>query len=236
MAFVNNYKPPRNTDLILDKVCIPLPTCLESERVELTPFVPSIHGGTFFPAFEAAPELSRYLPYTSFRAFVENMRSDSNSVLFAIIDKTKLHGWDGLRGCPAGVIGFINSSKDNLAIEISPIVILPSFQRTFVTTNAIGIMLKYCPDLSSEGGLGLRRVSWSTHQDNQGSVRAAERMGMKREGHLRWTWTVPLESAGKKCGEGRGEALGRDSIWLAICWDDWENGAKERVEELIRRV
>lgn len=222
--------------------CLPLPVCLESDRIKLTPFIPSIHGETFFAAYdEAQGPLGQYLPislttYSKFLAYVEGVRVNPNSVLFAIIDKTKLNGGRGLNVCLAGIIGFLNTAEGNFAVEIAPVIILPEFQRTFVATNAIGVLLKYCLNLPSEGGIGFRRVTWTAHQDNQASVKAAERMGMKKEGYLRWTWAISPEKVGKKCGEGRGNALGRDSVLLAICWDDWEHGAREDVEKLINKV
>jgi RimJ/RimL family protein N-acetyltransferase len=250
MSFTNNYKPPQKKEFFSDPIiepydinyCLPLPAYLESSRVKLTPFIPSLHGETFFAAYDAAQDtLGQYLPvslltYQKFLAFVEGVRSDPNGILFAIIDKTKSNGEADLKASLAGVIGFLNTVKGNLAVEIAPVIILPAFQRTFVATNAIGVLLKYCLDLPAQGGIGFRRVTWTAHQDNKASMKAAERMGMKREGYLRWTWAISPEKAGKKCGEGRGEAMGRDSVLFAICWDDWENGAKDVVEKLIERV
>lgn len=47
---------------------------------------------------------------------------------------------------------------------------------------------------------------------------------------------ISSEKVGEKCGEGRGNALGRDSILLAACWDGRELGAREIFEKLINRV
>ncbi|KAF9468080.1 acyl-CoA N-acyltransferase [Collybia nuda] len=249
MSVVNNYEPPRPpTESYLDPVepydinfCLPIPASLETDRVKLAPFNPSIHGKPFFTAYDKAQDsLGQYLPislttYQKFLAYLEGVRVDPNAVLFAIIDKTRSNEGD-LSACLAGVIGFLNTAKDNFVVEIAPVIILPTFQRTFVTTNAIGILLKYCLDLPPQGGIGFRRVTWTAHQNNQASVKAAERMGMKREGHLRWTWAISSEKIGEKCGEGRGDALGRDSILLAICWDDWERGTREEVKKLVDRL
>ncbi|GLB40436.1 putative acetyltransferase (GNAT) domain containing protein [Lyophyllum shimeji] len=222
--------------------CLPLPPVIETRRVTLTPFIPSHHGDAFFNGFAAAgPDLSCYLPisfptYEALLEFVHRVGSDPSSVLFAIIDKTKgTKGSARMDECLAGMIGFLHASERNRALEIGPIIVLPAFQRTFVATNAIGALLKYCLDVPADGGLGLRRVCWTAHPENAASVKAAERMGMKREGLMRWTWTLPPEKVGRPCGKERGEGLGRDSILLAICWDDWEEGAKEQVEKLIER-
>ncbi|KAF7345350.1 N-acetyltransferase domain-containing protein [Mycena venus] len=135
----------------------------------------------------------------------------------------------------AGVIGLCNTSPHNLVTEIGPVICFPEFQRTFVNTNAIGILLRYCLNLPEEGGLGLRRVQWSTHPANTASVGAAERMGMTREGTMRWRWVLAKGKEGKEVAPGRGEGPGRDSVMLAACWDDWENGGRELVEKQINR-
>jgi len=249
MSFVNSYRAPAPPIYSEDanepydiNFSIPIPSCLETSRVKLVPFTPSVHAKTFFSAFQpASVELSRYLPfsipnYPDFLNFVEWFRSNPNATLFAIIDKTKPRRDDVLEDNLAGVIGFLNASTANLAIEIAPVITLPKFQRTFVTKNAVGALLRFCLDVPSEGGLGFRRVCWTAHPDNLASVKVAERMGMKIEGHLRWTWAIGLDKVGKKSGDGRGEMLGRDSVLLAICWDDWEKGGKEHVENLINRI
>lgn len=218
---------------------IPLPPSIETRRVKLTLFIPTIHGEAFFSAFNATPELSRYIPlsfptYAHWLDFVENyIHPDQGCVLFAIIDKTRPQE---VKDSLAGVIGLLNCVPNNMSVEIGPVIILPAFQRTFVSSNAIGAILKYILDVPSEGGLGFRRIAWTANPDNAASVKAAERMGLKKEGVVRWSWCLPSDKVGKKSGKERGDAPGRDSVLLAICWDDWENGAKEQVEKLIERI
>jgi len=95
--------------------------------------------------------------------------------------------------------------------------------------------MRYCLDLPKDGGLGFRRVQWTASPANVTSIRAAERMGMKVEGTLRWMWVLPEGKEGKKAGEGRGAGAGRDSVLLASYWDDWENGGREDVEKIMER-
>ncbi|GLB39356.1 putative acetyltransferase (GNAT) [Lyophyllum shimeji] len=219
---------------------VPLPSVLETPRVKLTPFIPSLHGEIVFATYSKTPELGQYLPisfpaYQDFVSFIENfMQAGQDNVLFAIIDKAKDEADPQMS--LAGIIGIVHCNPRNRAAEIGPVIILPAFQRTFVSSNAIGRILKYLLDVPSAGGLGFRRVAWTANPENQASIRAAERMGFRREGILRWTWCLPEGLPGKESGRERGEALGRDSICLAICWDDWENGGKELVESLIRRA
>ncbi|KAG5637169.1 hypothetical protein H0H81_005572 [Sphagnurus paluster] len=221
---------------------LPLPPVIETRRVTLTPFIPAIHGEAFFKAYKAgSPAIGQYLPvsfptYEAFLQFLEGIASDPNGMLFAIIDRTKpMPPSADISDSLAGAIGLLDTNRGNRTTEIAPAIVLPKFQRTFIATNAIGALLKYCLDVPSEGGLGLRRVCWTAHPDNLASIKAAERMGMRKEGYLRWTWALTLEKIGKVAGKERGERLGRDSVLLAICWDDWEDGAKEKVEQLIER-
>ncbi|KAJ6576425.1 acyl-CoA N-acyltransferase [Mycena vulgaris] len=159
------------------------------------------------------------------------VRADPESILFAVIDKTK-----GEQGAFAGVIALAHTSLQNLSAEIGWVICFPEFQRTFVNSNAVGILMRYCLDLPKDGGLGLRRVQWTAGPGNAASIRAAERMGMKMEGTLRWTWILPEGKEGKKAGEGRGEGAGRDTVILAAYWDDWElNGGREHVEKVLER-
>ncbi|KAG6901383.1 hypothetical protein C0995_012647 [Termitomyces sp. Mi166 len=217
---------------------LPLPCSLETARIKLVPLDPSIHAEPFFSAYAASPSLARYLPistptYPAFLSFIEDfIIADKSSVLFAIIDKTK----EGHDAPLAGIIGLLKSSPQNRTIEIGPVIILPAFQRTFVSSNAIGALLRYLLDTPAQGGVGFRRVQWTANTENRASVRAAERMGFRLEGVERWSWCLPPGKEGKAVDGGRGSALGRDSAVLAVCWDDWESGGRELVENLINRL
>lgn len=92
-----------------------------------------------------------------------------------------------------------------------------------------------------EEALGLRRVQWIAHSENEASVNAATRMGFRVEGVLRWHRVIgDAERRGKIGGRevqdggyGRVEDRGRDSVFLSVCWDDWVAGGRERVRELM---
>jgi len=204
---------------------------LESSRVKLTPYIPRIHGNEFFSQLSAHPELLRWMPVSITPESIQGMLDDPDSIIFAVIDKTR-----GEQGTFAGVIGLYRTSFQNLATEIGPIFCFPEFQRTFVTSNAIGVLMKYCLDLPKDGGLGFRRVEWNADPRNTASVGAAERMGMKVEGTRRWTWILAAGKEGREVGEGRGEGVGRDSVMLATYWDHWENGGREHVQEILDRT
>ncbi|KAJ7035050.1 acyl-CoA N-acyltransferase [Mycena alexandri] len=213
----------------------PLPeSSLETSRVKLTPFLPHFHTDQLLSILSANPEIERFLAIPFTAEAIDTFGADPESILFAVIDKTKgEHG--GEQGAFAGIIGLCNTSAQNLTTEIGGVICFPEFQRTFVNTNAVGILLRYCLNLPEEGGLGFRRVQWAASPFNTSSIRAAERMGMKIEGTLRWLWVLPEGKEGKKPGAGRGEGHGRDSVMLATYWDDWENGGREHVEKIMVR-
>lgn len=41
---------------------------------------------------------------------------------------------------------------------------------------------------------------------------------------------------GLSVGEGRGEGIGRDTAVLSVCWDDWENGTREKLQAVMDRT
>ena len=92
----------------------------------------------------------------------------------------------------AGTIGYLNAAPESASVEIGYAIVLPTYQRTFVSTRAIGLLLQYAlelpedksqdNDLGGGGGLGLRRVQWQAYANNAASIRAAQRMGLKLEG------------------------------------------------------
>ncbi|KAJ7170683.1 acyl-CoA N-acyltransferase [Mycena crocata] len=208
----------------------PIPASgLETSRVKLTPFLPHVHGPEFHAQIAANPIIEKFLPISLAPASLDTLfRVDPDSVLFAVIDKPK--------NALAGVIALVHTSAQNLSTEIACVICFPAFQRTYVNSNAVGILLRYCLDLPENGGLGFRRVQWTANPANTASIKAAERMGMKMEGTLRWTWVLPAGKEGQEAGKGRGDGVGRDSVLLATCWDDWENGGREHVAKILERT
>ena len=161
------------------------------------------------------------------------LQLDPNFVFFAIIDK-------GRGGALAGSLGLINTEPQNLSTEIGFVTIFPAFQRTYVTSNAVGILLRYCLEVPTapRPGLGLRRVQWVAHALNHPSYNAATRMGFRYEGTIRWHWVLPegKEGSGSSLREGdpsRGPP--RDNKVLSFCADDWENEGREHIERAINR-
>ncbi len=249
MAYVNSHKAPEapvfpsmyyGPDPYDINFSFPIDEpSLETDRVKLTPFIPALHAREYWDQSTQAPEIYRFLsikPKTidEFLFFLETrIRCNPNFIFFAIIDK-------GRGGTLAGVIGLINTEPVHLSTEIGFVTIFPAYQRTYVTSNAVGILLRYCLELPAapRPGLGLRRVQWVAHSFNQASFNTAVRIGFRYEGTLRWHWVLleGQEGNGSSLREGdpcKGPA--RDNKILSFCADDWENGGRENVERAINR-
>ena len=218
---------------------------LESERVKLMPFIPSLHTQEYAAQANARPDLHRDFPFelTSLDQILASvelfMRRNPSCILFAILDKAR-------GGMMAGVIGLINASAAQLCAEIAWVLVFPAFRRTYVTSNAIGILLQYILELPSPSpkpdarrGLGFRRVQWMAPSTNQQSQAPAVRMGLKHEGVLRWTWVLPEGTEGNgiplRARDPLSPRPGRHSVSYALCADDWENGGREHVQRVIDR-
>ena len=117
----------------------------------------------------------------------------------------------------------------------SQINILPWAQRTFITTAANSLLLHYLLDPP----ISLRRVQWLANAQNERSVKAAQRLGFKLEGIMRWHRVLPVGKDGaypagiEDKGDGRGP--GRDTAMLSICWDDWRDGVRDKLKALQER-
>lgn len=222
---------------------------LESERVKLTPFIPDLHADLYFQGSATYPDLYDFIPWQTFTStsdFVKQVidsrvQPDAGIVLFAVIDKTRISTSPSSATSAnfAGIIGYMNTSPANLSTEIGYAIILPPFQRTHVTANAIGLLLQYALDLPPHG-LGLRRVQWMANRLNTRSISAVQKLGFKLEGVLRWDRIFVGSKASasngikERAGDLRPGTVGTDTAVLALCWDDWET-ERARVLEVMNR-
>ncbi|KAJ3787469.1 acyl-CoA N-acyltransferase [Lentinula aff. detonsa] len=232
-----------------DNFCFPIPDILETGKLELVPFEPSLHAADLIQGLDESSWLHVPVgPYSSADEFVERfwnerIRPNAGSYLFVALDKSSCPNPSNihidLADRPvAGMAGYVNTDAENLCTEIF-VFVLPRFRHTHVASHTVGLLLRYALNLPNEGGLCLRRVQWSADVNNTASVRLAIKMGMKMEGVRRWTAIVPMHKAGAsnariaRKGDPRRECPGRDSVSLAICWDDWEEEGKELVEKIV---
>jgi RimJ/RimL family protein N-acetyltransferase len=216
---------------------------LESDRVKLTPFIPSLHAQAYADVLKTDPDLHRWFPFelstlddilTKIEIFI---RRSPMCILFAIIDKARGDAF-------AGVVSLANAMPENLRAEIAWLVVSPEFRRSYVTDNAVGLLLNYCLELPDPPpgrgcGLGFRRVEWAGHTENQSSLTVAKRMGFKEECLSRWTWVLQEGAVGNgipvRDGDPMSTRPGRHSVIFSFCADDWESGGREHVQERIDR-
>ena len=250
MSFTNSYKeedsslpPGYGPDPYDINWMMPLhEATLESDRVKLTPFIPALYAQGYADQVKAHSDLHHWFPFDlstldAILTEAENFaRRHPNSILFAIIDKAR-------GGAFAGVIALLNTIPMNLSTEMGWVVVFPEFRRSYVSNNAIGLLLTYCLELPSappgRQGLGLRRVQWTAHSGNKPSHAAAKRMGFKEEGVFRWMWVLPEGSEGNGLSLRDGDPLssraGRHNMVFSFCAEDWEGGGREHVQHMIDR-
>ncbi|KAF9231115.1 acyl-CoA N-acyltransferase [Melanogaster broomeanus] len=255
MVFVNNYPPepevseeelygPEPYDL---NFILPVPPVLSTDKLRLVPFIPRVHAAAYFDAVRGHETMYQYMPVplenpSDFLRTLEMFRRDKTAVMFAVIDTTRPDTehpeWEGSL---AGIFGLLQTDKINLVTEIGPAIILPAFQRTHVASHAAGLLLKHVLDIAPSG-LGFRKVKWVASPSNLPSNKLAQWMGFKLEGLIRWAFVIPRvegyqkdgkEARARDAGDG---LLGRDSNELTLCWDDWEQGGRELVEQAFARV
>ncbi|KZT61414.1 acyl-CoA N-acyltransferase [Calocera cornea HHB12733] len=261
ITLTNSYAPPRPAEPSDEELlhppggvydvnfCFPVPPELESEKVRLVPFVPSVHMPLFQEKTAQHPSLFKYVSFgpllalpDALQMYERMIRSDPTATWFAVLDKTRADSSAadaglGLGGAFAGDIGILSASPGQSQAEIGYIMYLPESQRTHVNTHAVGLLLHYLLDAPAQGGLGLRRVQWKANAENAASVRAALRLGFRSEGTLRWHMVLPEGKEGAEAREdGDGvRGPGRHSAMLSLCWDDWVGGGRERVDMLMAR-
>ena len=262
LPFVNNYVPQEHSphpdpDVVLASkepydINFSFPLHLDTlacSTVRHTPFVPALHARELWEHIgPRAHDVFRYYPacpdtLAYFLSVVEMFRNDPDDCVFAIYDRTRRPpAGDSAAGdgVLAGVMALINTSKAQKVTEVGLVLIFPAFQRTHVARTALGLLLRYClqTPIARPPGLGFRRVRWSSHPRNKASIGLAKRVGFKEEGVLRWTFALPdveeLKREGNEVKRDGDEGWGRDSVCLAICWDDWDQGGNAVVERLLQ--
>lgn len=107
-----------------------------------------------------------------------------------------------------GMIGYLDVSPSNRALELGAVLFGPILQRTTVATEAHYLMLKYAFEGNGHSpSPAYRRVSWKCNSVNHASRNAAERLGFTYEGTFRNHMVV--------------RGVSRDSDWLSIIDEEW---------------
>lgn len=163
----------------------------------------------------AAQSVFHYLPWktpqnaTDFHNTIEQVKA-RGFILFAIYaDSSRLsannaHPLSDSRHTEVlGMIGYLDVSPSNRALELGAVVFGSSLRRTTAATEAHYLMLKYAFEGNGHSSHpAYRRVAWKCNSVNYASRRAADRLGFTYEGTFRNHMVV--------------RGVSRDSDWLSI--------------------
>lgn len=221
---------------------------LRSDRVELRPYVPSLHAKLLYENIKANPEVLRWLGTTPWETLQDVLewsekitRLPTDSLFYAIFTAPGSSASVPVEQYEfAGVLGLISNNPSTMMAEPGWILIMPKFQRTHVLTHTAGLMMHRILDPVSEGGMGYRRCQWTTTTLNEKSQAAAKRLGYKHDGVLRGFKILP---PGKEaCREGRQDSERsdwgvRDDWYASVMWYEWEGegGVREHIDTLMAR-
>jgi RimJ/RimL family protein N-acetyltransferase len=255
MSWVNHYQPPAAAAAAADPygpepydINWPYPIhtqTLENDVIQLVPYIPRLYADIFWENAEPALDaLLRYIPghirtLQEYLNLLEVSRANPNCLTFIVVDK-RGPPEAGLKGAIAGQMMYLRSDFANLTTEIGFIIILPAYQRTHVTSNAVGVLLEYAlnrPDNTATPGIGMRRVEWRTHHANAASAATARRMGFVEEGVLKWQVVLAEGKEGDEPSkqDPQNARKGRHTRLLAMTWDEWEIRGREHVEKQMQR-
>ncbi|KNC15831.1 GCN5 family acetyltransferase [Pantoea sp. RIT-PI-b] len=183
MTQLNQYGQPVGVPLPdWQPATFPPTAVLTGRFCQLAP-LQRVHSEALFTAFSLAPDdrdwtwLGAAKPQSliEMEQWVNNKMSDSALVCYAVIDNARQQA--------VGAVCFANIDVQNGAIEIGHVTWSPLMQRNVLGSEALTLLLKQAFTL------GYRRVAWRCDSLNQGSRRAAERMGFTFEGRFRQAMT-----------------------------------------------
>lgn len=170
----------------------------------LEPLDADKHASDLFDSFVGADHLWTYMPHgpftsqSEYRAWVESKQGDHDPHFYAILDQDN--------GKAIGVASYLRIDPGARSIEVGWITFSPKLQRSRIATDAMFVMMRNAFDL------GYRRYEWKCNVLNEGSMRAAARLGMTYEGTFRNATVV----------KGRN----RDTAWFAIVDSQWPSMEK----------
>jgi RimJ/RimL family protein N-acetyltransferase len=137
-----------------------------------------------------------YGPFSNFKDYLVEMNRWLNEDwhIHAILDATT--------GQAQGLASYMRVEPDAGSIEVGAIMYSPRLQRTTAGTEAMYLMMKRVFD-----ELAYRRYEWRCNALNQGSMKAASRLGFQFEGIIRQATVL----------KGRS----RDTAWFSIIDQEW---------------
>lgn len=166
------------------------------------PLQPETHAKQLYQAFaeDAQHDNWTYLPYGPFKSFesFNQWLSDSccadDPLFFVIIDKRT--------SVAVGLASFLRIDAAVGVVEVGHIHLSPRLQKTRMATEAMYLMMRRAFD-----ELGYRRYEWKCDACNEGSKKAALRLGFQCEGVFRQATIYKQRN--------------RDTTWFSIIDKEW---------------
>ncbi|KAL3473844.1 acyl-CoA N-acyltransferase [Aspergillus californicus] len=212
---------PIGEPVLLPESAHPSPTTLHGRTVTLVPLTAK-HAAEFYPLVNNDhPDQTAiwdYIPdgpYTELADLTrdfEAMSTSTNPLFFAIIDARSTAPTAGKM---LGYMALMSIVPEHRRLEIGHVIFSRLLQRTTGATEAIFLLIKH-----SIEDLGYRRIEWKCNAHNEGSRRAALRIGFTPEGVHRQHMVV----------KGRN----RDTAWFSILKEEWEGGLKSAMEKWLQ--
>ena len=182
---------------------IPARINITGQHVQLEPLDPAKHTEALYQeghSTEQGLKIWDYLAYgpwpdeEAYRATLAQQAASFEPIFFAIRDLTTNQ--------VCGQASFLDMNPINGVIEIGHIWFGPSLQKTRAATEALFLMLSHAMD-----DLKYRRMEWRCNALNQGSRKAAARLGFRFEG----IFFNHMIFKGKN----------RDTAWYSILDNEW---------------
>lgn len=188
-APVENWQPP------------PAPTgdILTGRYAALAPLNAEEHAALLYRSYVGHDHVWDYLPYGPFHSAALYHRwvrdhAGRPDPLFYAIRNLESGQWEG-------VASYLRVQPEAGSIEVGHINYAPALQKTRAATEAMYLMMRWAFEA------GYRRYEWKCNALNEGSRRAAQRLGLSFEGVFRQATVV----------KGRN----RDTAWFAAIDREW---------------
>ncbi|KAJ7082900.1 hypothetical protein B0H15DRAFT_433698 [Mycena belliarum] len=217
---------------------------LETHLVTVEPFIPLLHADALSRAFctpppDGNPDIWFYpypkgKPYESKEEtllYVEKQRLRTNLLTFAVTDRKS--------GELAGIMSLgCDPAQVTLDVKLMGIKLFPKFRGTHVFIHGCYLLLRYVLDPPTEGGLGLVRIGWRTPPENVQSQKAAEKVGLSREGIMRcYEVTPPLGPESPYpdtfVPDGSGRTTQDGVVYSMTCHDWLTEGKRDRLRQIV---
>jgi RimJ/RimL family protein N-acetyltransferase len=177
-------------------------TIIQGRYCRLEPLALVSHAKQLYQAFAKDQQEANwtYLPYgpfadfEGFKGWLEDVCLGDDPLFFAVIDNKT--------SCAIGLVSFLRIDPRVGAVEVGHIHFSPFLQKTPMATEAMYLMMRHVFD-----DLGYRRYEWKCDSCNQGSRRAALRLGFTFEGIFRQATVYKQRN--------------RDTAWFSILDKEW---------------